>query len=515
MKKYREVTIMFREIIDLGRAIDELDIAFGGRQFDGINLAAIIEIEENITELQKQELMKDELIPFKYTISNYYAVLMELARLEFDEVQRFSTKLQQWANFNEADLDIKIERIKLYRQAIELYDSESKINTSYIAQIFTNLGNLYHEMGRIVESIEVLSKTHSSIDRFPMALGNYAIKCYTLSNYCIDETVKIYLLKLSFSELSSLLESDINPKFMAEDQINLFKDWEIYVKELIKNKFSSVDSWKRSTDVGSSYKIWCSNNQFSLNYINVVSFDGNIDNLHIPNMGISYFGDDNGKMTYYSWFNTIKQEFNTARYNLYLTNLDKIEVHESQENNILINTLDYPETGYRTEVLKTSLRTAYGILDKIGLFCSHFFNVETPPGRIDFNKWYTQVEMHVALSSPFNALYWLSKDLDFKFGHFKNIRRLRNVVEHRYLRVLENYHVPISDELEDTNKYEYIISYKDLLAMTQETLKLVRAAIFYLVNGFNAIYLDMLISKKQNEVFMPLMLSVYKDEWKN
>jgi len=174
---------MLRKIIDLGRAIDELDIAFGGQTFDGVNLALINEIEENITELQVQELTSDELITFKYTVSNYYAVLMGLARVEFDEVRQFSTKLQQWAKFDEADLDIKVERIKLYRQALEIYDSKSKINAGYVAQISTNLGNLYHEMGRIVESIEVLNKTHSSVDRFPMALGNYAIKCYTLSNY--------------------------------------------------------------------------------------------------------------------------------------------------------------------------------------------------------------------------------------------------------------------------------------------------------------------------------------------
>lgn len=506
---------MLRKIIDLGRAIDELDIAFGGQTFDGVNLALINEIEENITELQVQELTSDELITFKYTVSNYYAVLMGLARVEFDEVRQFSTKLQQWAKFDEADLDIKVERIKLYRQALEIYDSKSKINAGYVAQISTNLGNLYHEMGRIVESIEVLNKTHSSVDRFPMALGNYAIKCYTLSNYCTDEKVNKYLLNLSLSELKSLLENDINPKLIAEDQIHLFEHWKIHIKELIKNNFSSIDSWKKSMDVDSIYKTWCSNNQFSLNYINVVSLDGNIDDIHIPNMGISYFSNDDGKMTYYSWFNTIKQEFNTARYNLYLTNSTNFEVHESQENNILINTLDYPTPGHRTELLKSSLKTAYGILDKIGLFCSHFFDVKTSPGRIDFNKWYSEVEMQIALESPFNALYWLSKDLDFKFGHFKNIRRLRNVVEHRYLRVVENHHVTISDELKDTNKYEYIISYENLLSITQETLKLVRAAIFYMVNGFNAIYLDALINKKQDEVFIPLMLSVYEDEWKN
>lgn len=494
--------------------IDELDVAFENNSFDEIELSIIINIEKNIEEIQKQHLTSDELIPFKYTVSNYYAILIDLAAQKFDEVQHFSEKLKTWMKFEDAYLDIKTERIQLYRQALALYDSNSRVSKKYVAQISTNLGNVYHEMGRIIESIDVLNQTYNSIDKFPMALGNHAIKCFTLSNYCIDQKVVKYLLELSLSELKNLLESNIDYDFIAEDQIIAFEKWKKFVEELIQNKLLSVDSWNKSIDVNSLYKSWCSNSQFSLNYINVASFNGNIDDIHIPNMGISYWGDDDGKMTYYSWFNTIKQEFNTARYSLYLTDKLSYEIHESQENNILINTLDYPEIGYKTELLKSSLKTAYGILDKIGLFCSHFFNVKTSPGRLDFNKWYANVEMQVALSSPFHALYWLSKDLDFKSGHFKNIRRLRNVVEHRYLRVLEYHSVTISDELEDTNKYEYIVSYTDLLSITIETLKLVRSAIFYIVNGFNAMYLNM-ISKNKDKFFIPLTLVIYKDEWKN
>ncbi|MCG5648301.1 hypothetical protein L0O81_17220, partial [Oliverpabstia sp. DFI.9.49] len=66
---------------------------------------------KNIEEIQKQHLTSDELIPFKYTVSNYYAILIDLAAQKFDEVQHFSEKLKTWMKFEDAYLDIKTERI--------------------------------------------------------------------------------------------------------------------------------------------------------------------------------------------------------------------------------------------------------------------------------------------------------------------------------------------------------------------------------------------------------------------
>lgn len=70
-------------------------------------------------------------------------------------------------------------------------------------------------------------------------------------------------------------------------------------------------------------------------------------------MGLGYFAHDH-TLSYYFWYNTLKQEYNQARYFLYLTEsyAQDYEVHESQENILLINTLDYPAIGYQTELLK-------------------------------------------------------------------------------------------------------------------------------------------------------------------
>ncbi|MCY8723303.1 LA2681 family HEPN domain-containing protein [Bacillus inaquosorum] len=506
---------MLEEIMKLGSLIDELDSNMLVERASETNLNLVKIIEEKVKDIGEKKLNLDEVIPFKYTESNYYAILMKLAWDNFDKVKAYSNKLSEWNNYSKADLEIKIERIKLYREALEAYDSGSIVAPEYVAQISTNLGNLYHEMGRIVESVEVLSKTFTDTNEFPMALGNHGIKCYTLATYSIDSNINKYLLNLALEELNYMLENVRDSDLIVPEHITMFEKWKEHIVYVMDNELKEVKSWEASMDVDIPYKNWCSKKQLSLNYINIVKSEGNIDSIHIPDMGIGYFGEDDGKMTYYSWFNTIKQEFNLARYNLYLIETSDYEFHESQQHNVLINTLDYPAVGYKTELLKTSLKAAYGILDKIGLFCSHFFKVNAKPGRIDFNKWYKEVEIEIALDSPFNALYWLSKDLDFKTGYFKDIRRLRNVIEHRYVRILDYYDVSISDELKDTNKYEYIISYEDLYDITIETLKLVRSAIFYMVNGFNVKYKHVVYRETPGKIFLPLYLDVYDDEWKN
>ncbi len=299
--------------------------------------------------------------------------------------------------------------------------------------------------------------------------------------------------------------------------MNTFYDWELYFERELFTTYKNDDPWNESVDINEPYKLWCSRNYLSLNYINIIYPYGNVDDIHISNMGLGYFENSNN-MEYYAWANTIKQEFNMARYYLYQVDTDNRvignDVHESQSHNMIINTLDYPTIGYRTELLKSSLRTAFGVLDKIGMLCCHFHKVEKKARFVSFQSWYKEIELDIALNSPFDALYWLSQDLD-KGGSLKDIKSLRNCLEHRYIRVLESTDISMSKEFEDENKFEYKVSYLDFRMKTFETLKIVRSAIFYMIFGFNIEYMSNINNLKNNEVFIPIKLSIYEDEWKD
>ena len=208
-----------------------------------------------------------------------------------------------------------------------------------------------------------------------------------------------------------------------------------------------------------------------------------------------------------------------ARYFLYLAEkgFDSIDPHESQKDILLINTLDYPAIGYRSELIKTSLKTAYGILDKVGMLCSDFVRGKNQKtSGIRFDSWYRGIEQQISLHSYFSPLYWVAKDLSYKDGNFKTFRRLRNTIEHRYLRILDRCSIPLDEELTDEDKMEYRIGYSDLCLQAFQVLQLVRAVLFYTVFAFNSCYQNAISEcKNTSKIFIPLTLDVYDDEWKN
>lgn len=511
---------MLERLMQIGERVDKIDYKLmNGLSLkeDLLDLLVEVECEFNECEEYIEDMNAVEKIVYRYTLANYLFALVRLAQENFIVVKGYSTFIQVYKDVNETYIQLNIEILELYRGALDIYNENPDIGIrpEYIAQISTNLANLYFDMGRVVESIELLRGTVKSLKQFPMALGNYAIKCFSLIDYCTDSEKNKFLIDLSLEILDSLLGKEIDVQLISPDQIAGFERWRNHILLVNEKSFSEISAWESNLDVDQKYKKWCVRNNLSLNYINIVSEMGNVDDLHIPNMGVHYWSKDEGKMTYYSWFNIIKQEYNFARFQLYQIDTENYQTHASQFKNILVNSLDYPSHGYKTEKLKSTLKSVYAVLDKIGLFCGHFFEINTKPGRIDFNNWYKDVKVQVAVESPFNALYWLSQDFDYKEGHYKDIRRLRNVIEHRYLRILDYAATPLSLELSDTDKYEYNVSYSDLLEFTYEIFKLIKSAIFYMINGFNVQYKNAITDIPENYIFLPLYLDEYEDEWKN
>ncbi|MBT2217986.1 hypothetical protein KK120_19470 [Virgibacillus dakarensis] len=505
------------ELMDIGSIVDELDTSLIESKSSNAEdvLMYVTTIEEKFELIDVEQLDTIQKIVYLYTKANYRAILQHISYTEFEQLQEVSKLIRQSEGYDDFAFQNFALRIKDYREAISLSKENDKLSPVYASQIYVNLANVYNEMGRTVESIEELKKVENLVDRFPMARANLAIKHLSLSEKVTNRSVMRYLIEMGISELDDVC-NNVTPDGMPIDTLGQFKKWKRYMEEVVDTSLSDVDSWSVQQDVDDDYKAWSASRNLTLNYLNIIYNYGNVDDVQMIDMGLGYFRKENN-MEYYSWFNTIKQEYNMARYFLYQidTLREEANVHESQRYNVLINTLDYPALGYRTELLKVSLKTAFSVLDKIGLFCCKFHNQQIPTYRIDFHKWYKEIELEVALASPFNALYWLSKDLDRKAGNMKVIRLLRNCIEHRFVRVLDLYDIPLDEELADDKKYEYTVSYSNLLNVTYETLRLVRNAIFYMANGFNIEYNRIYYGDKSEGIFVPLYLHTYDDEWKN
>ena len=154
-----------------------------------------------------------------------------------------------------------------------------------------------------------------------MALGNYAAKLYALSARSLDESEQKEALIESELHYQFLIEKYHPSSTMPEDIYHSFCQAKEYVQQLITQKYEQI---KVYTDFPDSeieelglpqqdYRIWCREKQLALSFRNIYQKKSNVDDLHIPNMGIGYFSADN-TLSYYSWFNTLKQEFNMARY---------------------------------------------------------------------------------------------------------------------------------------------------------------------------------------------------------
>lgn len=508
---------MLMELHEIGQVVDKLDeyLLANNYSLDEGGLNYFKAIEDKIGQIDLEQIDNASKIVYLYTEANYRAILHHVANSDFKLLQSSSNLLNEFKNYADFTFDNFALRIDAYREAITLSETSENLSNLFLSQIYVNLANVYNEMGRIVESVEELKNVEDLVENFPMARANLALKHLSLSEGITDRSIKRFLIEKGILELEDIFEK-VTFDDMPIDTLEQFQEWKKYMEEVIETNLSDVQSWSDKLDVDDVYKEWSAERNLTLNYLNIIYNEGNIDDIQMINMGLGYFKNENN-MEYYSWFNTIKQEYNLARYFLYQIDSlgNNAATHESQSYNILVNTLDYPAVGYRTELLKTSLKTAYSVLDKIGLFCCKFHNQDIPAHRVDFHKWYKEIKLTVALRSPFNALYWLSKDLDFKTGYMKEMRQFRNCIEHRFIRVLDSYDIPLSEELADSNKYEYKVSYSDLEKVTYETLRLVRRAIFYMANGFNSEYNRVYYGDKSKGLFVPLMLDTYDDEWKN
>lgn len=521
----KEEHIIYADLTQLGEDIDKLQQS----NYNGVPLSEICsDIKALETKFLNNSKWMDDSnnqIVFCYTKANYMAVLIEI-------LQHYGKRIlsnEPYVQFSSARAliyEYSLQQISLYRKALSIYDHQSqpKISQTWMNQVRVNLANLYTEIGRTVEALEILEPIK---DSFGMARINYASKLHQMSSHILDKSEQKEFLLHALHYYESTIES--YPERQKYDPIpddvfqGIYSAYTIIKQELdssyadVNYYFDISDDWANDLNIGNrGYKKWCRDKRLVLSFRNLFQNCSTSDDIHLPNMGISYFAKDYS-LSYYSWYNTLKQEYNQARYNLYcVESLDGLDVHESQEYILLINTLDYPAIGYQTELLKTAMKGAYGVLDKIGLLCNDFVRGKNMSARtINFINWFQGVEEEIRIYDNFTPLYWVAKDLS-KDGAFANLRKMRNVIEHRYLRVVEHSKTFLEEELLDDDKMEYTVSFSELKKQTYSILRLIRALLFYVVLAFNSCYLEtMEMCKRESKIFIPLTLDFYDDKWKN
>lgn len=261
-------------------------------------------------------------------------------------------------------------------------------------QLHVNYANILSQSGRYIESINVLN---SIVDKgFPMAIGNMALKIADYSFF--DKSHQKIMLYKSYNFLKRILQPNVKfpEKTYAETQ---FRDYFNTIEndlglEYLNKNYTLNDfliPMENLSEDEKKYRSWIANYQLSLNQLNDLYLEIEVayDPLHLPSMLEKI--DSKTMPRYHGIFNQIKQEFVSARFLIY-DGLSNRDIHYSDKNVYLINTLDYPVYGLGIEKIKAAYRSIYSIFDKIAFFLNVYLKLDIPEKEISFNNlWYKKM----------------------------------------------------------------------------------------------------------------------------
>jgi len=287
------------------------------------------------------------------------------------------------------------------------------------------------------------------------------------------------------------------------------------------------------------YRKWTANNKLSLNLLNDVfqSVEFAYDPLYLPSMVEKI--DSKKVQQLFGLFNQIKQEYTSARFFAYEGLINR-ELHFSDKEVYLVNTLDYPVYGLGIEKIKACYRAVYSAFDKIAFFLNEYFEIGLKRESATYFRLFSpektvndKTKIHDIAENNFSlyGMWWLFKDVrninvdnhgktDTKnvYKHIDNVMRevskVRNAMEHGYLKIID---LPIKELRNDDvrlDRLAYNISFIDFEKLTLQLLKYVREAIILLVFSIKRNEENEESLRNPQKLMMPMYTSKYDDEWK-
>lgn len=179
--------------------------------------------------------------------------------------------------------------------------------------------------------------------------------------------------------------------------------------------------------------------------------------------------------------NRLKSEFAFARWSYYNSlNQELLLEFDVLYSDLLENEVITP----KMELMRSSFRICYGILDKIALGICKLFNV--PAKRIHFETFWEDSKIKPFLNHTrnlhLNALYSIACDLNTTSGELKHFKNWRNKLEHNLLIVKDTMNIS-ADHLKvfEDKEFVAVVDTKEFEAKALHLLQLTRAAIISFV----------------------------------
>jgi tetratricopeptide (TPR) repeat protein len=387
------------------------------------------------------------------------------------------------------ETDFKPDNISLLKKAKDHYWRAYKLNNSDDKHppqpnLLVNLGNSLSRNGRIAEAFRFLDFALKVSPDFPMAHANRSEALLWLSQ--LSGTHSMNLIYQAMDGYNKAASSDKVPRWMTEE----FNKRASYLESILKEQGYTQEDFKEEKEATknekeehSDYRLFCLNNHLALSEHSLYCHCAGArrDDLMIPTPGASIIGEFVPKMEHI--LNRVKSEFSLARLLFYQSlEAQKNEWEVYQDEVVFTELHDNEAIGIKPEMLRTSFRLCYGILDKIAEGVCELYDLTGKKENVSFpNFWRSKWEEINAIDNiSLTALYSQAHDLNDDYGEWNMFKDWRNSLEHEILVLTQN-DPQIHDDpfnIYDEKRGIVKVGLQDFLNKTLHLLQFTRSAIF-------------------------------------
>jgi tetratricopeptide (TPR) repeat protein len=457
---------------------------------------AVENLEKDMKELVKR---KDIAPSVYYSLANGYSSLYNFKFLK-DRTTCYLSPSELY----------KVREFLL--KAIELKPKGKK----FLSQIWTNLGNCFDYLGRVVDALECYEMALKYKPDHGMAMGNKGIALFNYAD--VNGSHQETFLYEAYSLISDAIRLGVDPGTANyfQNYLNSLKKF-FAGSEILETRISFPGCKAESTEKFEKFLInFCLKNKLYLNMCNACQkCDEAIgDTVGIKSMIVS-LKSLNGKLEPFymlaNHLNHIKQDYVTARFLLVQSQYKELNLDFVDRKVKLTDTLDYSLHNIRIQLIKTSFRAFYDVLDKASIFINNYLELGIPVDKVyfrtvwfsDYNKKREKIheKMKEMKNFALNAIYDIFQE--FENGRYNRLRKTRNALTHRFVNI----------RIMQDNEDEENMSEDTLFEQTVELARIVRNMIIYLMN---LVYLEEKAKEEKIGHKLPQIQSFeYEDDMKS
>lgn len=475
-KEYFEMDAMFRELMDtdprvaVNTAKELSDVNHLGRlNIQGLRAGVFIDagrllkdaqiVDEGVLILRELLKMDSARCDILYSLANGITAKAEIM------MEKFPSWYQETST-------IRREARSLYSQAIR-----HTVDPRLLTQAYTNLGNALYSAFRFIEAFDCYQAALLHDPNNAVSLSGIVKVLFRFVNEGVGE--RDTLLGVARGYLDAVKRNFNSIREYAGASACTELEW-LLEKEISGGSLPDLSST-------SGYEKFVVANRLVLSpTIEGASFDSPLwDTLRVSSV-TEEIGGTFVVPPIFSMFNILKSEYLVARHLAYTAINDSLP-----ETGKYSDTLDYACYGVNSSALSVAQKNCLDILDKIAVATNTYLGLGKNSSSITFrslwfrnekgrtHEWDSRIQEEINNDNPaLISLIEVACDINDN-GYLSEKRSIRNISTHRFV-VLHD--IGCCNNCRDSS---VSIEHRDMSEFTQhviETLRLVRAALFYFVD---------------------------------